>query len=166
MTDVATLAARLDTLEQERGVLQLLHTYGQTIDYGEEERWVDCFTEDGIFDIQSSLGHMPSRFVEGREALRTFISRHTRAPELWHKHMMVEPLISVDGDRGTCSCYFLVLMADPGDGDTPVVRVFGRYVDDLERGSDGKWRFKHRKAEVEAMRRGLPPFVDGRPGLT
>jgi hypothetical protein len=47
--------------------------------------------------------------------------------------------------------------------DEPIVRVFGRYLDKLVRCPDGRWRFRERIAEVESMRKGLPPFVDGRP---
>jgi hypothetical protein len=47
--------------------------------------------------------------------------------------------------------------------DEPIVRVFGRYLDRLVRCPDGRWRFRERIAEVESMRKGLPPFVDGRP---
>jgi ketosteroid isomerase-like protein len=161
MTDTSDLAARLALFEDERAILRNLHTYGQSIDYGKEEDWVDCFTEDGVFEIRSRIEHQPARLIEGRDALRTFISRHTRAPELWHKHMIVEPLIEVDGDTATCSCYLFVLMEHE---DTPLIRVFGRYLDSLERGGDGRWRFKRRIAEIESFRDKLPPFVDGRPG--
>jgi 3-phenylpropionate/cinnamic acid dioxygenase small subunit len=163
MTDIADLEARLAVLEAERGVLQTLYRYGHSIDYGDEESWVDCFTEDGVFEIRSRVEHQPSRLISGREALRTFISRHTRAPELWHKHMLVEPQIEIEsGDAARCSSYLFVLMEHE---ERPVVRVFGRYLDRLEKGSDGRWRFKHRLAEIEGFQPGLPPFVDGRPGL-
>jgi ketosteroid isomerase-like protein len=160
MTDTADLATRLALLEDERAILRTLHTYGQSIDYGKEEEWVDCFAEDGVFEIRSRIDHQPSRLIEGRDALRPFISRHTRAPELWHKHMIVEPLIEVDGDTATCSCYLFVLMEHD---DEPIMRVFGRYLDTLERSSDGRWRFKRRIAEIESFKDGLPPFVGGRP---
>jgi hypothetical protein len=38
------------------------------------------------------------------------------------------------------------------------------YLDQLERGADGRWRFRERVAEIESMRADLPPFVEGRPG--
>src|SRR5439155_10811096 len=40
MTETSDLAAQLALLEDERAVLRTLHTYGQSIDYGEEEAWV------------------------------------------------------------------------------------------------------------------------------
>ena len=69
-------------------------------------------------------------------------------------------MIEVDGDTATCSSYLAVVMEHD---DEPILRVFGRYRDRLVRCPDGRWRFRERIAEVESMRRGLPPFVDGRP---
>jgi len=154
------LEARVALLEDERAVLKTLHRYAHAIDYGDEEAWVDCFAEDGVFDIRARLSHQPNRVVSGREELRSFIQGHTRAPELWHKHLLVEPVIEVDGDTATCSSYLAVVMEHENE---PILRVFGRYRDRLVRCPDGRWRFRERIAEVESMRRGLPPFVDGRP---
>src|SRR3954463_7097727 len=97
MTDIADIEARLALLEAERGVLQTLYRYGHSIDYGDEEAWVDCFTEDGVFDVRARLSHQPNRFLGGGEQLRAFIQRHPRARELWHMHLRIEPLIEVDG---------------------------------------------------------------------
>src|SRR5437660_2531011 len=100
------LERRLAVLEDERAVLRNLHTYGQSIDYGREEAWVDCFAEDGVFEVRNPMAPEHNLLVSGRKELRVFISQHSRAPELWHKHMLVEPLIEVAGDAATCSSYF------------------------------------------------------------
>ena len=160
MVELADLTARLALLEDERAILRTLHAYGHAIDYGDEAAWVDCFAEDGVFDVRARLPHQPNRLIQGRDELRAFISGHTRAPELWHKHLLIEPIIEVDGDSATCVSYLAVVMEQE---DEPVLRVFGRYRDRLVRCPDGRWRFLERVAEVESMRRGLPPFVDGRP---
>jgi ketosteroid isomerase-like protein len=156
------LERRLAVLEDERAVLRRLYTYGHAIDYGDEEAWAMCFADDGVFDIRARVPGRPHQLVEGRAAIREFVSRHTRAPELWHKHMLVEPKITVDGDSATSEAYFAVLMEH---GEEPILRVFGRYRDTLQREADGEFRFVRRIAEIESMRAGLPPFIDGRPGL-
>lgn len=148
MTD---LEARVARLEDERGVLRTLHAYGHAIDYGDEEGWVDCFTEDGVFDVRGRLTFA----VSGREQLREFISRHSRAPDQWHKHLLVEPVIEIDGDTAACAAYFAVVMEIDGE---PALRVFGRYRDRLVREADGRWRLRERIAEAEAIRPG-PPLV-------
>ena len=111
------LEVRLELLEAERAITRTLHRYAHAIDYGDEEGWVDCFTEDGVFDVRSRHAHQLKRLITGREELRAFIARHTRAPELWHKHLLVEPVIDVDGDTATCASYLAVVMEhedDPG----------------------------------------------------
>jgi len=81
-------------------------------------------------------------------------------PERLHKHMIVEPLVEVDGASATASSYLFVLMEHEGQ---PVIRVLGRYVDRLEQGDDGRWRFAERVAEIDAFTPGLPALYGGRP---
>jgi hypothetical protein len=154
------LERRVALLEDERAILRRLYAYGHAIDYGDEAAWVGCFAEAGVFDIRTRLEGTPNMVVSGRDELRSFVSRHTRAPERWHKHMLVEPRIAVDGDTAGSDAYFAVLMEHD---EQPILRVFGRYRDRLVREADGEWRFLERIAEIESMRRGLPPFIDGRP---
>ena len=156
------LEARLEVLEAEREIVRAMHRYAHSIDYGDEQAWLDCFTEDGVFDIRSRHAHQLKRRISGREELKTFIAGHTRAPEIWHKHLLVEPIVDLtSSSTATCHSYLAVVMDHE---DLPTLRVFGRYRDTLERGEDGRWRFRERIAEIESMRAGLPPFVDGRPG--
>lgn len=146
--DVQELLRRLATLEEERAILQTLYRYGHSIDYGLEQEWVDCFTEDGVFDVRRRVGPASARY-EGRAALAAFIAQHTRAPGRYHKHMLVEPVIMVSGDQATVQSYFTRLDATH-DG-RPFIRAFGRYMDRMVKGTDGVWRFKERVAEVEAV---------------
>lgn len=148
------LRAQVALLMAERGVLGTLYRYGHSIDYGLEPEWLDCFAPDGAFEVRYRVAAKPSRRFEGRDDLARFIAAHSRAPHRWHKHLLFEPLITVDGGRARVRSYFARLDAD-GDG-TPFVRAFGRYLDELVRGSDGKWRFAERIAEVEAATAGPP----------
>jgi hypothetical protein len=154
------LAARIQRLEDERDVLNTLYRYGHAIDSGDEAAWVDCFTEDGTFTAEARRKGQPMFAVTGTEELRHFIAGHTRRPYMFHAHCIVEPLVELDGDRAHVESYLFVLLEHEK---APVLRVFGRYSDDLERGADGKWRFKLRSAAIDGMLRGLPAFVDGMP---
>jgi ketosteroid isomerase-like protein len=158
--DLQDLARRLAAIEEERAVLRRLHAYAHAIDYGDEAGWVDCFCEDGVFDIRGRGGTDGyTRKVSGRAALAEFVSFHSRAPEAYHKHCIVEPQITVDGDTAHAESYLFVMV----DVETePVVRVFGRYVDTLRKEPDGKWRFELRIAEVESVIRDLPPLAYAR----
>jgi hypothetical protein len=150
MTDIDELARRLQVLEDERGVLSTLHRYGHTLDYGAEDDWVDCFTDDASYELEYpatvSAGSRP-RVYRGRAELAAFVARHTRAPERFHKHLLIEPVITVDGEHARATSYFM--RVDDEDG-ARVIYAFGRYLDELVRGADGRWRFTRRVAEIES----------------
>src|SRR5947209_2354350 len=102
---IEALEQRLARLEDERAILRNLHAYPPAIDHGGDEAWADCFTEDGIFDSRSGDGGT-TRVLQGREALTDFASRFARPPERHSKHLILEPLIEVDGDTAHSTSYF------------------------------------------------------------
>ena len=151
MTGLDELTARLQALEAERAVLTTLYRYGHALDYGAEADWVDCFAAAAHYEIRDpGTGTTCTvRSYDGRDELAAFAAGHTRAPERYHKHLVADPLIAVDGDCATAVSYFLRL--DDVDGQR-VVYAFGRYRDELVRCADGRWRFAVRIAEVESRR--------------
>jgi len=143
------LVKRLELLEDERAILQTLYRYGHCIDYGLEQEWVGLFTEDGIYEIR--LRH-PGSVIrkEGSQALAQFIAEHTRAPARYHKHLLVEPLITLESNnQATVQSYFL--RVDEGEGKLYIL-AFGRYQDRLVK-YNSRWLFKERICEVEAVSR-------------
>ncbi|HTU28311.1 MAG TPA: nuclear transport factor 2 family protein [Solirubrobacteraceae bacterium] len=153
------LLARVAALEAERDILRTMYSYGHAIDRGDTQGWIDCFTEDGVFAASSERPGYPPFHVEGRAALTDFHEQHTRPPGLWHKHLVIEPLIDVDGEQADVTSYFVVLVEHDG---RPTVRVFGRYTDHLRRDPDGRWRFAERRSSIESVAPGLPPLAYGR----
>lgn len=67
-------------------------------------------------------------------------------PPDFRKHVMVHPMIEVDGDRATVEAYWLLLERS-ADGQ-PVLSAFGQYHDRLVK-QEGRWRIAERCAEVE-----------------
>ena len=142
-----TIEARLRRLEDEQDILKTLYAYGHSIDYGLEADWLDCWCEDGVLQ-------WPNREpIKGHAALLAAFHKHTHAPQAFHKHIVVEPRIRIDGDRATAATYFARLdRYETG----PAPRSMGRYLDVLERCADGRWRFRERVTEREASRPGTP----------
>ncbi len=156
---MASIEQRLQHLEDEQAILDTLYGYGHGLDYGHEDAWIDCWTEDAILD-------WPGRaLMHGHAELRTGYRNHTHAPQAWHKHVLVEPRISieysVEGDRATVMSMYARLDRYT---DGPKIRAFGRYRDTLVRCKDGKWRIKERYPEIESIRKeapiGVEPFPD------
>lgn len=159
--DHADLARRLRVLEDERAVLDTLHRYGHSIDFGLESDWVDCFVDDAVYesrtDVPDRLASRRSGTGEstptgvrhrGRAALVAFAAAHTRAPEHRHMHCLVEPRVVVTGDEATATSYFL-RVDEKGDGRE--IKCFGRYLDRLVRCPDGRWRLRERIAELGSL---------------
>src|ERR1700722_15704997 len=84
------------TIADERAILRVLYTYCHAIDYGEEARWLALFTTDGIFHVDMPRG-LPPIHCAGQKELAAFIRAHPRAPAALHKHLLLNPLIEVEG---------------------------------------------------------------------
>jgi ketosteroid isomerase-like protein len=139
------LEARLHALEDERAVLATLYRYGHSLDYGDLDSWMDLWSPTARL-------HWPQTgFITGADMFAEVFRAHTHAPEVYHKHLLIEPLAVVEGDRATAQSMFTRL--DVYDG-VPKIRSFGRYLDVLVRCPDGRWRFEERMTEVEALRPG------------
>jgi len=145
---MASIEERLRRLEDEREILNLLHTYGHALDYGDEQAFMDCWTENAYLEWPTR----PAPFRGRTEILRAF-REHSHAPHARHKHVMVEPLIEVRADEAEVASMFTRL---DSYGGLPKIRIFGRYLDRMRRCTDGRWRFTYRKAEAEAMRSETP----------
>jgi ketosteroid isomerase-like protein len=153
--DLVALITRVRGLEDERAILHTLYTYAHGIDYGLEDEYAACWTEDAVL-------YWPAREpLAGRDAIMRAFREHTHAPAKYHKHFMAEPRIIVDGERATSDCYFARI--DDYEGG-PQIRSFGRYRDLLVRGEDGRWRFAERRCEREARRRPAYATADGSDG--
>ncbi|MCU1476330.1 MAG: hypothetical protein JWQ64_1023 [Subtercola sp.] len=139
------LERRLRALEDERAILSTLYRYGHSLDYGDEESWMDLWTPT------ARLYWPQTDFISGTEMFATVFRAHTHAPETYHKHFLIEPLISIDGDRATAQSMYTRL--DNYEG-IPKMRSFGRYLDVLVRCPDGRWRFDERVAQIEVLRPG------------
>jgi hypothetical protein len=143
----ASIEARLTALEQRQAVLDALHAYSKAIDLGDQEAWVGCFTADGAFDIRSHLPDYPAARHEGAAQLRVFIAGHSAPPAAFHKHLYVDPEIEIRGDTARAVGYFVHLV---DRDERPVLLSYGRYLDQLHRCEDGRWRLVERIAEVHA----------------
>jgi 3-phenylpropionate/cinnamic acid dioxygenase small subunit len=145
--DLDSVLRRLAQLEDERAIQQRLYTYGHSIDYGLEADWVDCFTEDGVWDVRQRVKTNHHIYCSGRAELAKYITTHTRAPMKWHKHLLMELKIDLDGDSARVDSYFL--RVDQKEGARSEIVAMGRYRDTMVRDADGQWRIKERICEVE-----------------
>jgi 3-phenylpropionate/cinnamic acid dioxygenase small subunit len=146
--DVAALVHRVGRLEAERDIQQLMVRYADSLDYGANERWAECFTPEGQFIVQMRGELMFAH--NGTAALSAFAAKHTHAPDVYHKHFLSIPAVHFEDDtKAVARTYFTMLHERPSG---PIVLVFGRYLDRLVALATG-WAFAERIVDMEA----LPP---------
>jgi len=143
------LGERLARLEDERAIVTTLYRYGDALDHGDREEFLDCFTLDAEYVVRMRIDPSHDLSYRGHEQLGTYFDGHTHAPAAFHKHVTVNPLIVLHGLAADVQSYFLrvdSLRAGPA-----VVVAAGRYIDRLTRGFDGGWRIQSRSCEVENL---------------
>jgi hypothetical protein len=142
-TAASSLSEQVALLRAERDILETINRYSWAIDYGREQEYLDCFTEDGAYQVKGYRTSTPKR-IEGREGLRAYF--RARNPGSQQKHISTTPLIKVEGDRASVETFFIGFNADDG---RPQLFLIGRYADRFVRCSDGAWRIQERIFEGE-----------------
>jgi len=145
------LSERLQKLEDERAILQTLHQYGHSMDYGPDADFIDCFTPDGLWNVRMRKTPAGAFQCRGHGEIEASLAGQTavRAPALYAKHIVTDSRIVVTGDEAHVDSYFL--RVEPRDEGPTQIVASGRYRDTLVRCDDGRWRFTERIAEIDDM---------------
>jgi ketosteroid isomerase-like protein len=130
-------------LEEKDAIHETIAEYCFHFDGGEFDKWVDLFTDDGVFDA-GQVG-----VQKGKDALHAFV-KNVRlingSPMM--KHCVMNEVIKVNGNEATAKSY-IVLMRSKGEG-ALVNGLAGRYEDQLVKHGD-RWLFKNRKVHFDLM---------------
>lgn len=135
-------------LEEKDAIHETIANYCYHFDGGEFDKWLDLFTEDGIFDAGETAG-----IHTGREALRAFVDAvpgrvpmKDGMPLL--KHCVMNEIIKVNGDEATAMSYIIVVRSK---GESALMNgLAGRYEDQLVKQGD-RWLFKNRKVHFDLV---------------
>ena len=133
-TDLVLLADRL-------AIEELFARYAHTIDGYDADGWVACFTEDGIFEVESQGAAVQ---LVGKAALHNFALAHIRLLP-GTRHVMSNHVIEFDGNRAQHRCTLSGVLTRP---EKVYTFVAGWYDSTVEKVS-GQWRIKHRIAHVD-----------------
>jgi hypothetical protein len=137
--------------EDERQIRHTMDLYAHAMDYGEEEVWRDCFTDDALFLVTDAQKSEEIYRVEGRERLAAYIAAYPRPPAIFAKHICSQILIQVEGQTATSESFWLAINSEgAAAGGQPNIMAFGRYKDRLVTCPDGRWRFARRICETES----------------
>jgi hypothetical protein len=123
------LQARIKRLEDIEAIKQLKARYMLTADQNDQVGWSNTFAVDGVFDGGPF----------GRHAGRATLAKLQHLP--FAVHMVMNPIIAVDGDRATGSWYILEPCTFPEEG---AIWGAARYEDEYVR-ENGEWKIKYSK---------------------
>lgn len=137
-SDAASLAARLQRLEDLEEIRTLLLDYGSLLDSRDLAGYSRLFAKDGEW-----VGGFGS--AKGPQEILAFMQKNLgTGPNLNHSfHILSNFKIEVKGDAATAWSRWTFIT--PGSDGKPVINQSGRYDDILVR-EDGRWKFKRRTA--------------------
>lgn len=143
----ATLAERVQRIEDEKEIRELLVRYGRYLDSLDFKSYSELFARDGEWSGLTT-GYTPVRGpAEIRATMeKAFAERRYDPEHITNLHLISNVMIQVDGDRGTGYSRWTVVTRN--DKDEPFVRISGRYEDEYVR-EDGRWKFRKRVARRE-----------------
>jgi hypothetical protein len=123
-----------DSLRDELGIRRTLAAYCHLCDDGAVDELVALFTPDGavIYGEQQSCGP---------EAIHAFFYKRQAMPEQRGKHLTMNTVVDIEGNRARALSDFLYLKFVDG---VLTPHVTGRYRDELAR-VNGQWRFVRRE---------------------
>ncbi len=133
--DLPELVRRLQIVEDIEAIKKLKALYCYLCDQNyNAERITECFVEDGIWD-GGSFG-----VFKGRAEIHEFFAHKAPKILLFAMHMVINPVIEVDGDQATGRWYIFepVTFAEGKQAGW----LAGYYHDDYVK-SDGQWKYKH-----------------------
>ena len=98
---VAALATRLQAVEDQLAITQLVVSYGPAVDSGSAAEVAALFLEDGVYDSR------PPGPMEGRAGISAMVGSdgHQALIHNGCGHVMAAPVVTVDGDRAVATGY-------------------------------------------------------------
>lgn len=141
---IRDLEARVQHLEDERSIRELLARYGYNADTCRDEAYLDLFEDEAVMDF-GAASPLVTR-VEGKEQLRALIMDPSGHHGPWYgstMHLQGNNLVvHVAGDEAVVNSYTLRLVRDP-DGAMRLTECANN--EWRVRRVDGSWRFVERR---------------------
>jgi hypothetical protein len=148
---VLALAARVEELEDEREIRDLLAHYAYNADCMRDERWVQLWTDDAVYDLTSTVNYPDGSIrkqernwtgVEGMRDLITDPLGHHRPG--FYGHSMhaasVNMTVQIDGDTAVANTYSYLYQEQESD----VQLVSAASNEWLLSKVDGRWAIRER----------------------
>ncbi|MBX5463385.1 MAG: nuclear transport factor 2 family protein [Steroidobacteraceae bacterium] len=147
---VAALQQRVQQLEDEKAIREVIVRYGEYLDARDYAGYASLFASDGVW-----TGGFGS--AQGPAAIQAMLEKNLGKPEEGfinksNFHLMTTAVVEVHGDTAKARSRYLFFTASSDN--RPVVALAGRYIDDFVR-ENRQWKIKRRTTH------GVIPYRDG-----
>jgi len=127
------------TIADRIAINDLLAKYAWSLDTGDVDALVDCFTPDAV--VIEEVFEEPDRW-EGRDNIRRFAEHFRNVPNFpGRQHHITNSVVKGNGKRCTARSFALVTECQ---GEPPYVIRFAGYWDDQLVKVSGRWKFAQR----------------------
>jgi uncharacterized protein (TIGR02246 family) len=140
---LAELEARVRGLEDREAIHALFMRYRECLDTKDFGGYAALFAEDGEFVAAGGTATGRAGIEALVDGMRGSLLTSVAGDDL---HIVVNPEISVDGDRATARSTWIYLVR--GDDGEPTLCKVGHYEDELIR-ENGTWLFARRFAPMD-----------------
>ena len=136
-TDIASVGATSETAADHIAIKELSNLFDNTLDEGDIDGHMQVWAEEMSF--ASPFGN-----YDTRDAYREWVTVFHESAKAYGgtRHLVVNNVIAVDGDRARQTCYQIILGRTENDG-APKLLASARMEDEFVRTADG-WRFAKR----------------------
>lgn len=156
---LAALEARVQELEDDRAIREVLARYGYYADAPLDDEYFALFTEDCVMDVSSGRGDDPYEIVrwEGLDAMREFLRVRTAAHDndFYGRSMHVQGnnlAVRIDGDTAVANGYSFIFHQDG-----PTLRLLSASLNEWHlRRQGARWLIQERKRRMA----GAPDAAD------
>ena len=125
---------QLQELLDKKACEEVIHRYGRTQDWLDDDGQMSCFWPDAEVDFGFFKGN-------GADWVTTVMAHEREAPRRWH--LCTSVIVQVDGDTAKAECYGIAVGGREADSAMNDTMYGGRYLDELEK-RNGEWRISKR----------------------
>ena len=130
------------SIEDKLAILEGIALYSHTLDGGDDEAWVQLYTEDAVWETFSKGADIPSIRYEGRDGIRQFAAwMRSRQGKTQARHNKVNTIF-VELTPTTARVRSNGIITVQAEGEEPRVALTGIYAETWRKTTEG-WRMAH-----------------------
>jgi ketosteroid isomerase-like protein len=122
-------------------IQELIAKYNITLDSKNIDEWLNTWSDDGVWST-------PFGEAKGKTELKNMINKITNEFASGKRHVSTNIIVEITSNNtASAQSYLIVTEAKR----IPEVVATGAYIDALKKNTDDKWKFVHRRLEIDLI---------------